>query len=94
MGAFDGGHAWIGQWVGESPWEKHAAGDEFLHVLEDTVEVTLITGTGKKTIAVSQESIFVVPKNHWHRQKTSRPVTVLGATPGETEHAEIEPSFK
>lgn len=92
MAEFGGGTTWIGEWVGESPWERHSGGDEFLHVLKGQVEVDVISATGKTTVTVSEGSIFVVPKNCWHRQRAKKSVTVLGATPGVTDHSDSEPT--
>lgn len=94
MQPFEGGSSWISKWQGESPWEKHSKGDEFLHVLKGQVEVVLITSTGKVSALVPERSIFVVPKDHWHKQLAQAEVVVLGATPGVTESSEIEPSFE
>jgi quercetin dioxygenase-like cupin family protein len=93
MHEFDGGSTWIGKWSGESPWERHASGDEFIHVLKGTVEIEIITEDGKESVVVPEGNIFVVPKNHWHKQIACGDVTVLGATPGVTDHSESEPTF-
>jgi mannose-6-phosphate isomerase-like protein (cupin superfamily) len=90
---FEGGSAWVGKWHGESPWEKHSKGDEFLHVIEGHVEVVIITATGKVSASISEGSIFVVPKNHWHKQIARNEVIVLGATPGLTDSLDEEPKF-
>ncbi len=90
---FEGGSTWVGKWQGESPWEKHSKGDEFLHVINGQVEVVVITETGKKSSLVSEGSIFVVPKNHWHKQIAKNEVIVLGATPGITDSSHEEPKF-
>lgn len=90
---FDGGSAWVGKWQGESPWEKHSKGDEFLHVIKGHVEVVIITATGKVSASISEGNVFVVPKNHWHKQIASNEVIVLGATPGLTDSLDEEPKF-
>lgn len=87
--AFDGGASWVGKWFGESPWEKHSKGDEFLHVFEG--EVQNITNERKRSVIVPQGNTFVVPKNHWHRQIAKHEVRILGATPGVTDHSDMEP---
>lgn len=91
MEPFDGGSTWVGKWQGESPWERHAKGDEFLHVLQGEVEIVVLSSNRKVSNLVPQGSIFVVPKNHWHKQIARSEVIVLGATPGITDHSEIEP---
>lgn len=91
LAPFDGGVTWISKWVGESPWERHSKGDEFIHVLKGEVEIIVMTTTGKYSVHVAEGGVFVVPKNHWHRQVAVSQVTVLGATPGVTDHLEIDP---
>lgn len=91
---FEGGSTWVGKWQGESPWEKHAKGDEFLHVIKGEVEVVVITSKGKSSVTVPEGSIFVVPKNHWHKQIAKMESIVLGATPGATDSSDIEPKFE
>jgi quercetin dioxygenase-like cupin family protein len=90
---FEGGSAWVGKWQGESPWEKHSKGDEFLHVIKGQVEVVVITSSGKISSIVSEGSVFVVPKNHWHKQIAKSECIVLGATPGITDSVDLEPRF-
>jgi len=92
MEPFDGGSTWVGKWSGESPWERHTKGDEFLHVLKGEVEVIVLTQAGKKSFSVAEGNIFVVPKDHWHKQRAKSEVIVLGATPGVTDHSDKEPS--
>lgn len=91
LAPFDGGSSWVGKWVGQSPWERHSKGDEFLHVLKGQVEVEVLLSSGKQSNLVSAGSIFVVPRNHWHRQIARQEVVVVGATPGITDHSESEP---
>lgn len=91
MEPFEGGSSWIGKWQGESPWERHSRGDEFLHVLKGQVEVVILTPSGKISKSIPQGHIFVVPKNHWHKQIARSEVIVLGATPGATDVSDEEP---
>jgi quercetin dioxygenase-like cupin family protein len=93
LAPFEGGGSWIGKWQGESPWERHARGDEFIHVLKGHVDVALITADGKKIVSVPEGHIFVVPKNHWHKQIAREEAIVLGATPGITDHSDSEPPY-
>jgi quercetin dioxygenase-like cupin family protein len=68
---------------GETPWERHPAGDELLHVLAGEVDVTVLTDTGPVDATVTAGSIFVVPRGLWHRQRPRPSVTLLFATPVE-----------
>jgi mannose-6-phosphate isomerase-like protein (cupin superfamily) len=89
---FDGGSSWLMRWVGESPWERHSSGDEFIHVLKGEVEVTVLTAEGRKSTLIREGSVCVVPRNHWHKQTARSEVVVLGATPGITDESENEPA--
>jgi len=84
---YEGGLLWVGRWCRTSPWERHAAGDELLHVLEGVVELTVLTGEGPVSTTLRSGSVFVVPRGMWHRQSASAPVLQWGATPGVTEHS-------
>ena len=87
---FNDGMLWMGRFTGQSPWERHPDGDEFIHVLEGEVEVTMLADDGPAQITVSAGSVFIVPRGLWHKQVASAEVTQVGATPGRTEHSELE----
>jgi quercetin dioxygenase-like cupin family protein len=86
-GGFNQGNTWVGQFKGQSPWERHPDGDELIHVLKGKVEITVLTKRGRKRSIVSAGSFFVVPKGNWHRQLAIGNVTEFGATPGKTDHS-------
>ena len=67
LGSFDEGDITIGRWSGQSPWERHAEGDELFLVLEGEVEVTLLDDSNSTRVAVPKGSIFVIPRDTWHR---------------------------
>jgi mannose-6-phosphate isomerase-like protein (cupin superfamily) len=87
---FNGGMISVGRFSGQSPWERHPDGDELVHVLDGEVEITVLSKAGPEEITVRAGSVFVVPKNHWHRQHARQSVTQLGATVGATEHSHAE----
>jgi uncharacterized cupin superfamily protein len=87
LACFDKGAVTVGRFSGRSPWERHADSDEFLHVLDGEVEITLLTDDGSTQVTVSAGSIFVVPRGLWHRQIPRPVVTVLSLIP--TEHGPI-----
>ena len=88
-GDYEGGISWVGRFDGTSPWEKHP-GDEYLHVLEGTVRITLLTEPEPTEIVLEAGMVFVVPKNTWHRQQSDGTVVEIGATPGESELSDAE----
>ena len=69
---------------GQTPWERHPAGDELLHVLEGAVEVTVLTDAGPVQRSVAAGSVLVVPRGAWHRQRAEEGVVLLFATAAET----------
>lgn len=63
------------RFAGQTPWERHPE-DELLHVLEGEVELTLLADDGPVHRTLRAGSVFVVPREHWHRQ-LPRPVVTL-----------------
>jgi uncharacterized cupin superfamily protein len=76
--------------AGISPWERHPSDDEFLYVLEGSVEIVVLTDGGPTWTRVDAGSGFVVPKGLWHRHRVPGPLVELYATPGESEHSHAE----
>ncbi|MEO0807752.1 MAG: hypothetical protein AAFY33_15755, partial [Cyanobacteria bacterium J06643_4] len=48
FGQMDRGSASVGIWHGQTPWEYHQEGDEFLLVLQGEVTVTLLVDDQEK----------------------------------------------
>lgn len=76
--------------VGLSPWELHPADDEFLFVIEGSVEIVVLTDGGPTWTKVDAGSGFVVPKGKWHRHRVPGPLVEMWATPGDTRHSNAE----
>jgi quercetin dioxygenase-like cupin family protein len=70
---------------GTSPWERHPDDDEFLHVIEGSVEIEILDGDGSRVTTVDAGSIFVVPRDRWHRHRHTGLVKELYLTPGRSE---------
>ncbi len=70
---------------GISPWERHPRDEELLHVIEGQVEIEVLTEGGPVVTFVAEGSIFVVPRNHWHRHRHVGLVKELYLTPGPTD---------
>jgi mannose-6-phosphate isomerase-like protein (cupin superfamily) len=90
LAKFNGGNSWIGRYSGTSPWEMHPDGDEFFHLLEGEVEITLLVEDAPERTMVSSGQTFVIPRGIWHRQHSSGQVIMLGATTGPTRHSMSE----
>jgi quercetin dioxygenase-like cupin family protein len=68
---------------GETPSERHPAGDELLYVLEGEVDVTTLTDSEPARETVCSGSVFVVPNGLWHRQFAQPEAKLLFITPSE-----------
>jgi mannose-6-phosphate isomerase-like protein (cupin superfamily) len=90
LAPFRDGALFAGSFSGESPWERHAKGDEFVHILAGATELTIMTDAGPEVLALTAGMIAVVPQGHWHRFRAPEGVTVLTATPQPTEHTSAE----
>lgn len=77
LGQMDRGSASVGIWQGQTPWEFHKEGDEFLQVLQGEVTITLLINGSKKTYPLVKDSVFIVPARVWHRSHAEQPVTLL-----------------
>jgi quercetin dioxygenase-like cupin family protein len=72
---------------GLTPWERHPDGDELLHVLDGTIDVTVLTDDGPAEVTLDAGSVFVCPKGLWHRQRPRESATLLFSTPTHTTEA-------
>jgi uncharacterized cupin superfamily protein len=76
--------------AGTSPWERHPDDDEYLHVLEGEVDITVLADHGPARTTVAAGSVFIVPRGLWHRHTIKDRLVELFVTPGETEHSTAE----
>lgn len=75
---------------GLTPWERHPD-DELLYVLEGEVEVKVLDAEVTHTEIVQAGSVFIVPRNLWHNQKSNDGVKLLFITSKEgNEHSSAE----
>ena len=80
------GALFAGSFQGDSGWDKHANGDEIVHILDGATSLTILTDAGREVMTLRAGMLVVVPKNHWHRFNAPDGVTVMTATPQPTEH--------
>ena len=90
LGSFDTGGVFTGSFIGESPWERHTAGDELVHILKGETKLTILAEIGAEVLEMKAGMVTVVPKGLWHRFKAPNGVTVLTATPHPTEHSDAD----
>jgi len=86
LAPFGEGSIFAGSFSGESKWERHAGGDELVHVLDGAATLTIMTADGPQGVDLKSGMLVVVPRGHWHRFRVPERVTVLTATPQPTEH--------
>ena len=67
--------------------ERFGASIQLLHVLDGTVDVTVLTDEGRSEVTLDAGSVFVCPKGLWHRQRPHALATVLFSTPTHTTEA-------
>ena len=86
LASFNGGEVGV-FWAssGLSPWERHPDDEEFLQVIEGTVEIEVLTDDASRVTTVDAGSCFVVPRNRWHRHRHTGLVKELYLTPGRSE---------
>lgn len=77
LGSFDDGSVFLGKWSGQTPWELHPDGDEFLLVLEGNLLVTLLVEDYTQEILVDRGTTCIIPRAVWHRSRADSPVTLL-----------------
>jgi quercetin dioxygenase-like cupin family protein len=87
---FRDGAIFAGSFAGETPWERHANGDEIVQVLAGAATLTIMTDAGPESVELRAGMLIVVPQGRWHRFVAPAPVTVLTATPQPTEHTREE----
>jgi uncharacterized cupin superfamily protein len=88
LAPFDRGGVFTGSFSGESPWERHTAGDELVHILKGESELIILTPDGEEILKLKGGMVTVVPKGLWHRFIAPNGVTVLTATPHPTDHSD------
>jgi mannose-6-phosphate isomerase-like protein (cupin superfamily) len=77
IGKFDKGVVSISRFRGQSPWERHAKGEELFYVLSGHISFTLLSKNGRRIVAVPKGGVFIVPRNVWHRSRSRRGTSVL-----------------
>ena len=85
LASFNHGGIFVGRFTGQTPWERHRHGDELVHVLAGEVDLIVRKASGPVHVTLTAGSVFVVPRGHWHRQRTRGAVALLTATPTPTD---------
>ncbi len=82
----DGG-IYIAHYSGNSEWERHPRGDEFVQVLEGSTRLILLTGDKEQYNTLATGQLLVIPQGVWHRFESPDGVKVMTITPQPTEHS-------
>jgi mannose-6-phosphate isomerase-like protein (cupin superfamily) len=77
LGKFDNGVVSVSRLSGQSPWERHAKGEELFYVLSGQITFTLLTKNGRRSVAVPKGDAFIIPRKVWHRSRSRRGTSVL-----------------
>jgi mannose-6-phosphate isomerase-like protein (cupin superfamily) len=75
LATFDSGAATLTKMRGQSPWERHAKGDELFYVISGTIRFRLLSKSSERAVDVPEGGVFVVPRGVWHRSR-AEPGTV------------------
>ncbi len=84
----------LARFAGEHVWHKHENTDEFFLVLDGEIDIALREPDGERVVTLPQRSIFVVPRNTFHRPSAKEGAVVLLVEPTGTlsvgdEHDEV-----
>ncbi|MEO0491993.1 MAG: cupin domain-containing protein [Actinomycetota bacterium] len=88
----DAGAVFIAHYAGDSQWERHRAGDEYVSVVEGATEMTMIVDGAELTHEMTAGQFVIVPRGTWHRFHTPEGVKVMTITPQPTDHQVERPT--
>ncbi|SLN69434.1 cupin domain-containing protein [Oceanibacterium hippocampi] len=81
---------YAGSFEGESAWERHSNGDEFVQVIAGETLLTILTDAGRAELRLGAGMVTMVPRGCWHKFQSPAGVTVLTMTPTPTDHSMAE----
>jgi mannose-6-phosphate isomerase-like protein (cupin superfamily) len=76
--------------AGKGAWERHADGDELVHVLEGSATLQIATEGESRSFEVSAGMLAIVPKGVWHRFHYPDGVTLVTVTPGQSDYVRAD----
>ena len=85
------GAVFIGHYAGDSQWERHGHGDEYVSVIDGETEMTMIIDGEDVTHTMTAGQFVIVPQGTWHRFHTPDAVKVMTITPQPTDHVRDRP---
>ena len=91
LASYRDGAVFIGHYAGNSQWERHSRGDEFVYALDGETTLVLLTESGEIENRLGAGEFIVVPENTWHRFETATGVRIMTITPQPTDHRVAHP---
>jgi quercetin dioxygenase-like cupin family protein len=90
LASYRDGGMFAAKFAGTSAWERHPQGDEIVHILEGTTTLHLMTEEGRRSIALTDGMMAIVPRNMWHQFEAPDGVCVMTTTPQPTQHLTVD----
>ena len=85
------GALFTSKFAGKGAWERHANGDELVHILDGSATLDIVTEDGPpQSVVVRAGMIAIVPQGAWHRFRSPDGVTLMTATPRPTDHVRLD----
>jgi mannose-6-phosphate isomerase-like protein (cupin superfamily) len=85
------GALFTSKFAGKGAWERHANGDELVHILDGSATLDIVTEDGPpQSITVRAGMVAIVPQGAWHRFQSPDGVTLMTATPRPTDHVRLD----
>lgn len=81
------GAVFIGHYAGNSEWERHSNGDEFVMVVDGETTLVLLLDNEEVRHTLTENQFLVVPQGTWHRFETPTGVKIMTITPQPTDHS-------
>jgi mannose-6-phosphate isomerase-like protein (cupin superfamily) len=91
VAAYRDGGVFVGHWAGTSEWERHAAADEVVMVIEGATTIYFLSDQEEHSAPLAAGDLIVVPRNTWHRFETPDAVKLMSITPQPTDHRTSRP---
>lgn len=84
---YGNGAIYIINYSGNSEWERHPNGDEFVQIIEGETTLTLLINDIHTSHILKESDLMVVPKGVWHRFETPKGVKIMSITPQPSDHS-------
>ena len=91
LSPYRNGSVFIGHYAGNSQWERHPNGDEFVFVVDGHTRLFMLIDGDETENTLGPGEFLVVPENTWHRFETPDGVKIMTITPQPTDHSVERP---